>query len=169
MKFTEDTRVKIPVLLHLIRLGYRYLSLKTQTWDKETNIFPDIFTSALARINPGVAPDDIERVFKDTKLLLDNEDLGRAFFEKLSDRSNIKLIDFENFNNNSFHVVTELTCENGDEEFRPDITLLINGMPLVFIEVKNRTTGKAFWRNGSVSISASRTRNSAASPTSPSL
>lgn len=46
MKFTEDTRVKIPVILHLIRLGYSYLSLKTQTWDKETNIFPEIFTSA---------------------------------------------------------------------------------------------------------------------------
>ncbi|GKX42190.1 type I restriction-modification system endonuclease [Pectobacterium carotovorum subsp. carotovorum] len=136
MKFNEDTRVKIPVLLHLIRLGYSYLSLKTQTWDKETNIFPEIFTTALTRINPGTTTDDIERVFKDTKLLLDNEDLGRAFFEKLSDRSNIKLIDFENFNNNSFHVVTELTCENGDEEFRPDITLLINGMPLIFIEVK---------------------------------
>ncbi|MBA0179373.1 type I restriction endonuclease [Pectobacterium carotovorum] len=136
MKFNEDTRVKIPVLLHLIRLGYSYLSLKTQTWDKETNIFPEIFTTALARINPGTTTDDIERVFKDTKLLLDNEDLGRAFFEKLSDRSNIKLIDFENVNNNSFHVVTELTCENGDEEFRPDITLLINGMPLIFIEVK---------------------------------
>ncbi|MCL6330387.1 type I restriction endonuclease subunit R [Pectobacterium carotovorum subsp. carotovorum] len=136
MKFNEDTRVKIPVLLHLIRLGYSYLSLKTQTWDKETNIFPEIFTTALARINPGTTTNDIERVFKDTKLLLDNEDLGRAFFEKLSDRSNIKLIDFENFNNNSFHVVTELTCENGDEEFRPDITLLINGMPLIFIEVK---------------------------------
>ncbi|MEQ9877504.1 type I restriction endonuclease [Pectobacterium aroidearum] len=136
MKFNEDTRVKIPVLLHLIRLGYSYLSLKTQTWDKETNIFPEIFTTALARINPGTTTDDIERVFKDTKLLLDNEDLGRAFFEKLSDRSNIKLIDFENFNNNSFHVVTELTCENDDEEFRPDITLLINGMPLIFIEVK---------------------------------
>ncbi|MEQ9946703.1 type I restriction endonuclease subunit R [Pectobacterium aroidearum] len=136
MKFNEDTRVKIPVLLHLIRLGYSYLSLKTQTWDKETNIFPEIFTTALDRINPGTTTDDIERVFKDTKLLLDNEDLGRAFFEKLSDRSNIKLIDFENFNNNSFHVVTELTCENDDEEFRPDITLLINGMPLIFIEVK---------------------------------
>lgn len=38
MKFTEDTRVKIPVLLHLIRLSYSYLSLKTQTWNKETNI-----------------------------------------------------------------------------------------------------------------------------------
>jgi type I restriction enzyme R subunit len=26
--------------------------------------------------------------------------------------------------------------KRGDEEFRPDITVLINGMPLVFIEVK---------------------------------
>ena len=73
---------------------------------------------------------------KEIKLTLDNEDLGRAFYEKLIDRSGTKLIDFENFNNNSFHVVTELTYRNGDDEFRPDIVLLINGMPLVFIEVK---------------------------------
>jgi type I restriction enzyme R subunit len=72
----------------------------------------------------------------DLKLSLDNDDLGQAFYQKLTERSGTKLIDFENFNNNSFHVVTELTCQNGDEEFRPDITLLINGMPLVFIEVK---------------------------------
>ncbi|MCZ5267717.1 type I restriction endonuclease [Escherichia coli] len=117
-------------------MGYYYLSLKEQRWDKETNIFPDLFTAAIGRINPGLAPDDIGRLLKDLTLLLDNDDLGRAFFEKLSDRSGIKLIDFDNFNNNSFHVVTELTCENDDEEFRPDITLLINGMPLIFIEVK---------------------------------
>ncbi|TOM27773.1 hypothetical protein CGH79_25285, partial [Vibrio parahaemolyticus] len=67
---------------------------------------------------------------------MENEDLGRAFFNKLKARSGNKLIDFENFSNNSFHVVTELKCKNGDDEFRPDITLLINGMPLVFIEVK---------------------------------
>ena len=42
----------------------------------------------------------------------------------------------ENFHLNTFNVVTELTCKNGEEEFRPDITLLINGMPLAFIEVK---------------------------------
>ncbi|MBT3726764.1 hypothetical protein HOG21_03545 [bacterium] len=40
--------------------------------------------------------------------------------------NDIKLIDFENFENNSFNVVTELTCQNGEDEFRPDITLLIN-------------------------------------------
>lgn len=136
MKFNEDTRVKIPSILHLMRLGYQYLSLKGQSWDLDTNIFPELFNAAVLKINPGIEPDDVSRLLEDIKLELDNEDLGRAFFERLTDRSNTKLIDFENFNNNSFHVVTELTCQNGDEEFRPDITLLINGMPLVFIEVK---------------------------------
>ena len=136
MKFNEDSRVKIPAILHLMRLGYQYLSLKGQSWDLDTNIFPELFKTAISKINPGIEEAEAGRLLEDVKLLLDNEDLGRAFFERLSERSNTKLIDFENFNNNTFHVVTELACQNGDEEFRPDITLLINGMPLVFIEVK---------------------------------
>jgi type I restriction enzyme R subunit len=135
-KFNEDSRVKIPAILHLMRLGYKYLSLKGQSWDLDTNIFPELFKTAIGKINPGIEAAEAGRLLEDVKLLLDNEDLGKAFFERLSERSNTKLIDFENFNNNTFHVVTELTCQNGDEEFRPDITLLINGMPLVFIEVK---------------------------------
>jgi len=136
MVFSEDSRVKIPCILHLVRLGYSYLSLKGASWDEQTNIFPALFCSSLARINPGVETDDIVRLLAEVKLLLDNEDLGQAFYDKLTERSGIRLIDFENFDNNSFHVVTELPCKNGDDEFRPDITLLINGMPLAFIEVK---------------------------------
>jgi type I restriction enzyme R subunit len=119
-----------------MRLGYDYLSLKNAVWDEETNIFPDLFAISIAKINPELAVDEIPRLLADVKLLLDNEDLGKAFYEKLTERSGVKLIDFENFNKNSFHVVTELTCKNGDDEFRPDITLLINGLPLAFIEVK---------------------------------
>ncbi len=136
MKFNEDSRVKIPTILHLMKLGYEYLSLKSQKWDLETNIFPELFQASIARINPELSFEDIGRLFEDVKFALDNEDLGKAFFEKLTSKSNTKLVDFENFKNNSFHVVTELPCKNGDEEFRPDITLLINGMPLIFIEVK---------------------------------
>lgn len=136
MVFTEDSRVKIPCILHLVRLGYQYLSLKNATWDEQTNIFTNLFTTSLSRINPEVAPEEIGRALEDIKLALDNEDLGKDFYEKLTERSGIKLIDFADFDNNSFHVVTELTYKNGDEEFRPDITLLINGMPLAFIEVK---------------------------------
>lgn len=136
MIFSEDSRVKIPCILHLVRLGYKYLSLKNATWDEDTNIFPTLFREAVSRINPGIEEGDVDRLLSDVKLLLDNEDLGQAFYERLTVRSGILLIDFENFDNNSFHVVTELTCKNGDDEFRPDITLLINGLPLAFIEVK---------------------------------
>jgi type I restriction enzyme, R subunit len=134
--FTEDSRVKIPALLHLTRLGYTYLSLKKATWDESTNIFTEIFRESLARINPNAAADDIDRAFQEISLTLDNEDLGKAFFERLTRSTGLRLVDFEDFDNNSFHVVTELTCKNGDDEFRPDITLLVNGLPLVFTEVK---------------------------------
>ena len=43
MKFNEDSRVKIPSILHLTRLGYEYISLKNTSWDENTNIFKDLF------------------------------------------------------------------------------------------------------------------------------
>ena len=136
MAFNEDTRVKIPALLHLSRLGYKYISLKNTVWDFDTNIFTDIFKTSIQRINDDIEDEQVQRLLEDIKLELDFEDLGKAFYNRLIGTSGIKILDTQNFKNNSFHVVTELTCKNGDEEFRPDITLLINGMPLAFIEVK---------------------------------
>ena len=136
MKFNEDSRVKIPAILHLTRLGYAYLSLKDNKWDESTNIFTDVFRESIGRINPDLSIDEISRLHSELSLTLENEDLGKAFYEDLISQSGSRLIDFENFDNNSFHVVTELPCKKDDEEFRPDITLLVNGMPLVFIEVK---------------------------------
>ncbi len=136
MIHNEDSRVKIPAILHLTRLGYSYLSLKGAKWDENTNIFTEVFRSSLVRINPSAPAEELDRVLQDVSLMLDNEDLGKAFYERLTEKSGLKLIDFEDFDNNSFHVVTELTYKNGDEEFRPDITLLVNGLPLSFIEVK---------------------------------
>ncbi|WP_340156298.1 type I restriction endonuclease [uncultured Winogradskyella sp.] len=136
MIFNEDSRVKIPSILHLIQLGYTYLSLKASSWDENTNIFTSIFKEQIQKINSKLSEKDIQKVYDDISISLENEDLGRAFYNKLIDQSGVKLIDFENFDNNSFHVVTELPYVKDDESFRPDIILLINGMPLVFIEVK---------------------------------
>ncbi|MEX2606614.1 MAG: type I restriction endonuclease, partial [Kiritimatiellia bacterium] len=136
MTFNEDSRVKIPALVHLTRLGYTYVSLKHEKWDRDTNIFPELFSEAILKINPDIPPPLVHGLKREISLLLENEDLGRAFYERLIQPHGLRLIDFENFDNNSFHVVTELPCINGNEEFRPDITLLINGIPLVFIEVK---------------------------------
>lgn len=136
MKLNEDSRVKIPSIFHLTRLGYGYLSLKDLVWDETSNIVPSIFLDSISLINPDSTDKKREDVLVEFGLLLNNEDLGKAFYERITDQSGLKIIDFENFDKNAFNVVTEYTCKNEDEEFRPDITLLINGLPLVFIEVK---------------------------------
>ena len=136
MQFNEDSRVKIPTILHLVQLGYEYLSLKGQKWDDSTNIFTDIFNTNIKRLNPDFTDADVKRFYDEVSLCLENEDLGKAFYEKLVSKSGTRIIDFENFNNNTFNIVTELTYKKDDDEFRPDIILLINGIPLAFIEVK---------------------------------
>jgi len=114
MKFNEDSRVKIPTILHLTRLGYTYLSLKGLEWENTSNIVPAIFLSSIAALNPGATSEEINLALRELHLLLDNEDLGKQFYERITQTSGLRLIDFEDFNRNSFHVVTEFTCKNGD-------------------------------------------------------
>lgn len=92
MKFNEDSRVKIPAVLHLMRLGYSYLSLKHAQWDAETNIFKDIFKEKLLEINEGFIDADFKRVYDDVSIALENEDLGKQFYEMLTSRSGTRLI-----------------------------------------------------------------------------
>ena len=51
----EDSRVKIPALVHFTRLGYTYMSIKDKKrnvdYDGDTNIFYSQFLSAVNRIN----------------------------------------------------------------------------------------------------------------------
>lgn len=129
-----------------MQLSYKYLSLKNQTWDESTNIFTDIFKKSIQKINPEIHLSEMHRVFGEVSLCIENEDLGKAFHEKLIDKSGIRLIDFEDFSNNTFNVVSELQCRKDDEEFRPDTTILINGMPLAFIEVKKPNNQDGFYR-----------------------
>ena len=82
MKFNEDSRVKIPTILHLMRLGYEYLSLNSQKWDQSTNIFTDIFNQSIKILNPEMNDGDVSRFYDEVALSLDNEDLGKVFFEK---------------------------------------------------------------------------------------
>ena len=59
MPHNENSRVKIPALVHFTRLGYEYISLKkyanTNLIDEDTNIFLDVFCRA---INDIIIKDD---------------------------------------------------------------------------------------------------------------
>lgn len=134
--FSEDTRVKIPALMHLTRIGYTYRSLHSLHLDPETNIDTDTFTKKIKEFNPSLSDNEIELFIGKIRVMLGNEDLGREFYEKILSNKTYKIIDYDNPKENIWECVTEMPCENGGESFRPDITLLINGLPLVFIEVK---------------------------------
>ncbi|MFN8314751.1 MAG: DEAD/DEAH box helicase family protein [Cyclobacteriaceae bacterium] len=138
MTFNEDSRVKIPAIVHLTRLGFTYVP-KTDITNlhADTNIFRELFRQGLSKINgTEYSASEIDSFISELNTQLDNSDLGKVFYKSLQGDFACKLIDLENFDNNLFHVVTELTYKNDEEEFRPDIILLINGMPLAFIEVK---------------------------------
>lgn len=115
----EDKYVKLPAIIHATRIGYRYRSIKSDA----SGIDYDA--------------DKAHYLVSQLKLKLSGNDLGRAFFACLhSSIEGYRLIDFENPANNDFSVVTELPYANGEDSFRPDITFLVNGMPLGFMEVK---------------------------------
>ncbi len=101
MTFNEDSRVKIPAILHLTRLGFSYISWKTSRFFKETNIYKDIFQDSMKKINPHEKNLDFTRIHDDLSLLLDYDDLGAAFYKKLLGNHEYKIIDFENFQNNA--------------------------------------------------------------------
>ncbi|MDN3956172.1 type I restriction endonuclease subunit R [Sporolactobacillus laevolacticus] len=138
--FNEATRVQMPAMVHLTRLGFDYFGKISeenagQIYDPDTNILLDIFKEQFEKLNPENY-EDAEHVLREIRQELDNDDLGRSFYNRLTTVSPTRLIDFDNPKNNVFHFTAEFTCKRDQDEFRPDITLFVNGLPLVFIEVK---------------------------------
>lgn len=139
-KFSEDSRVKLPALLHFKRLGYEYQTKKVKhnEIDKRNNIFSSIFKESIEKINGKEYSDlKIDELIKEIWDLTNNSiNKGESFFDRLTLSNSIKLIDLEHPENNDFRVVSELAYYGDRINFRPDITILINGIPLSFMELK---------------------------------
>ena len=143
-RFDENTRVKIPATVQFLRIGYKYQSLKDQSVniDFQTKIFVNLFKPAIERINGrSFTLDEISSILSDINKCIRNNDLGKSFYNWLiNPDTKVKLIDLDKPENNDFTVVDELPFSidesTNEGSFRPDITVLINGMPLGFLEVK---------------------------------
>ena len=139
-QFSEATRVQMPAMVHLTRIGYTYFGKLSEdkngtVYDGDTNILLQVFERQFKNLNPGHEGEFLQ-VLKDIRKELNDDDLGRGFYNRLKAVSPVKLIDFDNIGNNMFHFTAEFTCKNGQDGFRPDITLFVNGLPLCFVEVK---------------------------------
>ena len=137
--FSELTRVQIPAALHLMRMGYTYLSRNSkeiEERDPDTNILVSVFKEQFLTFNNYLTDEDFERELANIKLELDQNDLGRSFFKRIQGQEGAVYVDWENPEANTFHLALEVTYQNGQDEFRPDIVVFINGLPLSYIEVK---------------------------------
>lgn len=130
----------MPAMVHLTRLGYSYFGkinedMAGSVYDPDTNILTNVFKQQFEHLNPS-AKGEFAQTLRAIRQELANDDLGKSFYKRLTTVSPVRLIDFDNPWNNSFHFTAEFTCKNGQDEFRPDITLFVNGLPLCFAEVK---------------------------------
>lgn len=120
---------------------------------KKECVLPGIMLTALERINPTIPEDKIKEIVKalrqdytGTDIVDTNYKLYRQIRNniKIAVRRNgkedfdfVKLIDFEHPENNTFTAVSQMWIQGKVYYRRPDILIFINGMPLVFIELKN--------------------------------
>lgn len=104
--FNEDTRIKIPATIQYLKLGYKYQSLRQADVDFNTKIFINRFKPSLEKINGrSFTFDEIKEILMDIDNVIKNHDLGKEFYNWLINPLNkVKLIDFENIDNNDFAV-----------------------------------------------------------------
>jgi type I restriction enzyme R subunit len=64
----------------------------------------------------------------------------------------IRLVDFDNLDNNQYIVTTQYTFRAGAAERRADLVLLVNGLPLVLIEAKTPVRDAVSWVDGALQV-----------------
>ena len=161
----EDNVSKYPAIELLCKLGYTYISPEEALAERGTRynvLLKDILRKQLQKINQfefndvayKFSADNIERaiaeldvpltegLIKTSERIYDALMLGKSYPEKLVDNTtksfNLNYIDWDNFENNMFHVTEEFSCDSWDKHknARPDIVLFINGIPFAVIECK---------------------------------
>ncbi|MDO4194576.1 MAG: type I restriction endonuclease subunit R [Prevotellaceae bacterium] len=118
-------------------------------------ILPEVLFRALCRINPQIEQETLRGIVNDYRkdyTGTDMVDTNYKFYQQLrngikvrtrhqgrEDFDIVKLIDFDHPESNDFHCVNQMWIKGHLRYRRPDVLLFINGLPVVFIELKNST------------------------------
>src|SRR5574344_279773 len=86
------------------------------------------FKSKLANPNSGI--EEKTKIIQEDSIPLLMRDDGSV--------KNIRLLDKENIHNNRLQVINQYVAEDGQRPNRYDVTVLVNGLPLVHVELKRR-------------------------------
>lgn len=154
---TEDQIEKAIIDVFVNNLGYKHLNcfdVDTTERESETDVvIKPLLKRKLRKLNPQLSEEVLEEAFKDLcNTRFDKSDIhaNREIYALLKDGvevnittaagrtepERVKVIDFKDESKNDYLVTSQLWVK-GDLRLRPDLIVFINGLPLIFIELKN--------------------------------
>ena len=142
-KYQTEAQLEQELIKNLTEQGYEYLAIHTE------KDLVDNLRVQLQRLNDYTFTDsEWERFFNDVianqnegieaKTTKIQEDHIQVLKRDTGETKNIYLIDKRNIHNNYLQVINQYEEEQGNHDARYDVSILVNGLPLVHIELKRR-------------------------------
>lgn len=141
--FQSENALEKELIKNLVEQGYERLNINSEyelilnlrkQLEKLNNChftdgeWDDFFTKVIANKN--------DYIVEKTRLI--QEDYKQEITLDSGKKKNIYLIDKNNIHNNSVQVLNQYVNNDGNFDNRYDVTILVNGLPLVHIELKKR-------------------------------
>lgn len=143
-QYQTEASLEKEFIEELQKQGYEYLAIKTEN-DLKNNLRNQIeklnnikfsegewkkfFETEIANQNAGI---------EEKTRTIQEDNVKNLYNENGEFVKNIKLIDKENIHNNFLQVINQYSTESGEYSNRYDVTILVNGLPLIHIELKRR-------------------------------
>ncbi len=142
-KYQSEAELEQEFIRQLTSQGYEYISVHNEAalianLRKQLELLNDFtftdsewdrfFTECIANTNEGIV-EKTRKIQDDHIQILKRED---------GTTKNIYLLDKKNIHNNRLQVINQYEEAGGKHETRYDVTILVNGLPLVHVELKRR-------------------------------
>jgi type I restriction enzyme R subunit len=142
-KYQSEAELEREFIKQLTSQGYEYISVHNEAalienLRKQLELLNDFtftdsewdrfFTECIANTNEGIV-EKTRKIQDDHIQILKRED---------GTTKNIYLLDKKNIHNNRLQVINQYEEAGGKHETRYDVTILVNGLPLVHVELKRR-------------------------------
>lgn len=158
MNQDELNKVELPAIAQLKQLGWKYIHGADLTSEAGARaylrdvVLVEQLNAAIKRINPWISDENLKKVSREIthpnfaglmeynhaiyQTLVNyqsvEQDLGKG-----RKGQTVKIIDFDNLDNNEFVCTNQFKVEGVNQKIIPDIVCFVNGLPLAIIECKS--------------------------------
>lgn len=160
---SEDNIEQAAIKLLVDNYKYEAVNCYTQNTDtlpdnsgrenKKQVVLPQVLFNQLVKLNPDIPEETLKTEWNKlcyTPAIYDVIQVNYENYLKIKngidvtyqkngkkESNKLKIIDFDTPENNTFHVVSQMWIKGETYYRRPDLIIFVNGLPLVFIELKN--------------------------------